>query len=49
MSNGQDTLENLANSEYKWGFVTDIESETAPRGLSEDTIRFISTKKSEPE
>ncbi len=48
MSNGPETLENLANSEYKWGFVTDIESETAPRGLSEDIIRFISAKKAEP-
>jgi Fe-S cluster assembly protein SufB len=48
MNNGQNTLDNLANSEYKWGFVTDIESETAPRGLNEDIIRFISAKKSEP-
>jgi Fe-S cluster assembly protein SufB len=49
MNNGQDTIENLANSEYKWGFVTDIESDAAPRGLNEDIIRFISLKKSEPE
>jgi len=48
MSNGSDTLENLANSEYKWGFVTDVESDTAPRGLNEDIIRFISAKKAEP-
>jgi Fe-S cluster assembly protein SufB len=34
---------------YKYGFVTEIESETAPKGLSEDTIRFISAKKEEPE
>jgi Fe-S cluster assembly protein SufB len=34
--------------QYKYGFVTDIESEKAPKGLSEDTIRFISAKKSEP-
>jgi Fe-S cluster assembly protein SufB len=34
---------------YKYGFVTDIDSETAPKGLSEDTIRFISAKKEEPE
>ncbi len=33
---------------YKYGFVTDIESDTAPKGLSEDTIRFISAKKDEP-
>jgi len=35
--------------DYKYGFVTDIESETAPRGLSEDIVRFISEKKGEPE
>src|SRR3977135_4341105 len=35
--------------QYKYGFVTDIESEKAPRGLSEDTVRFISAKKMEPE
>ncbi len=35
--------------QYKYGFVTDIESEKAPKGLSEDTIRFISAKKNEPE
>jgi Fe-S cluster assembly protein SufB len=35
--------------QYKYGFVTDIESEKAPKGLSEDTVRFISTKKNEPE
>jgi Fe-S cluster assembly protein SufB len=34
--------------QYKYGFVTDIESEKAPKGLSEDTIRYISAKKSEP-
>ncbi|HEY2755019.1 MAG TPA: SufD family Fe-S cluster assembly protein, partial [Pseudolabrys sp.] len=34
--------------QYKYGFVTDIESEKAPKGLSEDTIRFISAKKDEP-
>ena len=34
---------------YKYGFVTDIETETAPKGLSEDTVRFISAKKNEPE
>ena len=36
-------------SEYKYGFVTDIESDKAPRGLSEDIVRFISAKKGEPE
>jgi Fe-S cluster assembly protein SufB len=42
-------LENLVNQPYKHGFVTDIESESAPKGLSEDTIRMISAKKNEPE
>ncbi len=36
------------DQEYKYGFVTDIETEKAPRGLNEDTIRFISSKKKEP-
>ena len=39
----------FAQAEYKYGFVTDIEEETAPRGLTEDTIRWISSKKQEPE
>jgi len=42
-------LDHLVNQPYKHGFVTDIESEMAPRGLNEDTIRLISTKKNEPE
>lgn len=42
-------IEQLANSEYKYGFVTDIESEKAAKGLNEDTVRFISAKKQEPE
>src|SRR5579871_4966017 len=41
--------QDLAEQKYKYGFITDIESDTAPKGLSEDTIRFISAKKSEPE
>src|SRR3954471_20225221 len=41
-------LEELANREYEWGFVTDIESEAVPRGLSEETVRLISAKKEEP-
>lgn len=49
MSTGTDRLEQLANSEYKWGFVTEIESDTAPRGLNEGIIHFISTKKNEPQ
>ncbi|HRP01795.1 MAG TPA: Fe-S cluster assembly protein SufB [Candidatus Kapabacteria bacterium] len=47
--NDDELLENLANSEYKWGFFSDIEQEFAPKGLNEDVIRFISNKKNEPE
>src|SRR4028118_924937 len=43
------TVELLANREYKYGFTTDIETETIAKGLSEDTIRLISSKKNEPE
>ncbi len=39
----------LSNREYKYGFVTDIETEMIPKGLTEDTIRLISAKKNEPE
>ena len=46
---GLDILEQTVQSEYKYGFVTNIESESAPKGLNEDTIRFISAKKNEPE
>ena len=42
-------IRELTDDTYKYGFVTDIESETAPKGLNEDIIRFISAKKSEPE
>ncbi|HEX8567309.1 MAG TPA: Fe-S cluster assembly protein SufB [Pyrinomonadaceae bacterium] len=42
-------VELLANREYKYGFVTDIESDSIPKGLSEDTVRLISKKKNEPE
>jgi len=38
-----------ATGSYKYGFVTDIETEKAPKGLNEDVIRFISAKKDEPE
>jgi Fe-S cluster assembly protein SufB len=43
------TAENLVSQEYKYGFVTDIESDTIPRGLSEDTVRLIAAKKNEPD
>src|SRR5690606_20796844 len=39
----------LVNREYQYGFITDIEAESAPPGLSEETVRFISAKKQEPE
>jgi len=42
------TIEALANREYQYGFVTDIEADTAPRGLNEDIVRLISAKKNEP-
>jgi Fe-S cluster assembly protein SufB len=42
-------LDEVTQGEYKYGFVTDIETEFAPVGLNEDTIRFISAKKNEPE
>ncbi|HNX32587.1 MAG TPA: Fe-S cluster assembly protein SufB [Holophaga sp.] len=43
------SLQQVTGQEYKYGFVTDIESESAPPGLSEDTIRLISLKKGEPD
>ncbi|HEX3928067.1 MAG TPA: Fe-S cluster assembly protein SufB [Gemmatimonadales bacterium] len=42
-------VEALVNREYKYGFVTDIEQDIAPIGLSEDTVRFISARKNEPQ
>src|SRR6516162_3921603 len=42
------TVRSLTQEGYKYGFVTDIEADEAPPGLSEDTIRFISAKKEEP-
>ncbi|BCM94346.1 FeS cluster assembly protein SufB [Abditibacteriota bacterium] len=49
MSTETQTIEALASQEYKAGFVTDIESESLPRGLSEDVVRVISAKKGEPQ
>jgi Fe-S cluster assembly protein SufB len=42
-------LENLTNQDYKYGFISDIEQEFAPKGLNEDIVRYISAKKQEPE
>jgi len=49
MSTETNTIEALATQEYKYGFETFIESDTLPRGLSEDIVRAISAKKNEPE
>src|SRR2546423_9723850 len=49
MSTNLDTIRDLAEREYKWGFITDIEEERIPKGLDEDVIRLISAKKGEPE
>ncbi|MEE8106188.1 MAG: Fe-S cluster assembly protein SufB, partial [Planctomycetota bacterium] len=49
MSTAKDTIENLANREYKYGWSTDIETETIPPGLDEGVVRAISAKKNEPE
>jgi Fe-S cluster assembly protein SufB len=48
MTTATQTIEELANREYQHGFVTDIETETVPAGLSEDVVRLISAKKQEP-
>ena len=47
--NENEILEEVTQSDYKYGFVTDIESDNAPKGLNEDIIRLISKKKNEPE
>ncbi len=49
MSKEVDILEEITNSEYKYGFVTDIEADEAAPGLTEDAVRWISAKKKEPE
>jgi Fe-S cluster assembly protein SufB len=49
MSSSSDQIRDLADREYKYGFVTDVEQDTVPPGLNEDVIRLISAKKEEPE
>ena len=49
MTDTTQTLERLATSDYKYGFVTDIEQDTVPPGLTEDVVRLISAKKQEPD
>jgi Fe-S cluster assembly protein SufB len=46
---GDELLDNITSKEYEFGFVTDIETDKAPAGLTEETIRLISAKKNEPE
>lgn len=48
-NSAQSPVQNLVNQPYKYGFVTDIESDVIPRGLNEDVVRLISAKKGEPE
>ena len=49
MNEEMNTIEKAVLSDYKYGFYTDIEADEAPKGLSEDIVRFISAKKNEPE
>ncbi|HIJ37868.1 MAG TPA: Fe-S cluster assembly protein SufB [Rhodospirillaceae bacterium] len=49
MSDGMDQVRTLADQKYKYGFVTDIEADVAPKGLNEDIVAFISAKKGEPD
>jgi Fe-S cluster assembly protein SufB len=49
MASEASNIEALANREYKYGFITEIEADTVPPGLNEDVIRLISAKKNEPE
>ncbi|MBP6412228.1 MAG: Fe-S cluster assembly protein SufB [Bacteroidia bacterium] len=49
MNMANELFEEISQSEYKYGFVTNIESDNAPKGLSEDIVRFISKKKNEPQ
>jgi Fe-S cluster assembly protein SufB len=48
MSTATETIEGLVKKEYKYGFYTDVEADSAPPGLNEDIIRLISSKKNEP-
>ncbi|RYD80166.1 MAG: Fe-S cluster assembly protein SufB, partial [Sphingobacteriales bacterium] len=49
MAEENQLLEEITSSEYKYGFVTDIETDSLPPGLTEETVRFISARKNEPE
>lgn len=49
MADNQDIIQSLENEGYKYGFTSDIETDTIPHGLSEDVVRLISQKKGEPD
>jgi Fe-S cluster assembly protein SufB len=49
MSTATETIEGLVKTEYKYGFITDVEADAAPPGLNEDIVRLISAKKHEPQ
>ena len=49
MATALETVQDYAAQAYKYGFSTEIESDKAPKGLSEDIVRLISAKKNEPE
>jgi Fe-S cluster assembly protein SufB len=49
MTDGNKAIRERIDQDYKWGFVTDVEAESVPRGLNEDIVRLISAKKNEPE
>jgi len=49
MADKDNILEELTQSEYKYGFISDFEADSAPKGLNEDIVRFISSKKGEPD
>ncbi len=48
MSSTVDTIRDLAEQDYKWGFVTEIDEDRVPKGLNEDIVRLISARKGEP-
>ena len=49
MPTAETEIQSLANREYRWGFISDIEADSAPPGLNEEIVRFISLKKREPQ
>ncbi len=49
MSSSTETIRELAAQEYKWGFVTEVDEDRVPKGLNEEIVRLISTRKGEPE